>query len=276
MRPGAPGRIGVLHPFPSLLDGIATGLIALLAGGTLPIALMAGTAMALLQTSIGATNDLCDIGHDRVARPQKALPSGLVAPRHVATYAVLASVAGLALALHLGWLAFSIGAAGFAVGLAYDVWLNRTAWSWLPYAIGLPLLPAFAWAAARAGLPPGVASLMILGAVAGAALSLGNGLVDLEDDAVAGRGGLALRLGAVRAWGALAVLYALLLVVAALDVIAATTRPLALSAFLAGAVSIIAGALGSRAASPPLRERAWELQGIGVVLLAVAWLVASA
>ena len=96
MRPGAPGRIGVLHPFPSLLDGIATGLIALLAGGTLPIALMAGTAMALLQTSIGATNDLCDIGHDRVARPQKALPSGLVAPRHVATYAVLASVAGLA------------------------------------------------------------------------------------------------------------------------------------------------------------------------------------
>ena len=275
-RPGVPGPVGILHPFPSLLDGLATGLIALVAGGALPSALMAGIAMTVIQTSIGATNDLCDIEHDRVARPRKVLASGLITPRLVATYAVLAAVAGLAIALRLGSLAVTLAAAGLAVGLVYDVWLNRTRWSWVPYAVGLPLLAAFAWSAARGTLPPGMPALMVLGAVAGAALSIGNGLVDLDDDAAAGRGGLAFRLGAARAWGVLLVLYAILLAVAAVDVVASAPGRLAVATLSLGAVAVAAGAFASRSGTPPVRERAWEVQGIGVVLVALAWLVTSA
>jgi 4-hydroxybenzoate polyprenyltransferase len=33
------------------------------------------------------------------------------------------------------------------LGIAYNVWLKRTAWSWLPYALALPLLPIWVFVA---------------------------------------------------------------------------------------------------------------------------------
>ncbi len=275
-RPGVPGPIGILHPFPSLLDGAAAAALALLAGGTLPVALAAGAAMTLIQTSIGAVNDLADVDHDRVARPQKALVSGRIPRGAVLGYATVAALSGLALAFGLDPLAALLAAGGLTAGLAYDVWLNRTAWSWVPYAVGLPLLPAYAWAAAVGRLPAGMPALVGLGAIAGAALSLGNGLVDLEDDRAVGRGGLALRLGAPVANRVLDVLYAVLVVIAAGYVLTAMPAgTYAEASFTLAVPVIVVGALGSRSRSSTWRERAWEAQGIGVVLLALAWLAAA-
>ena len=42
---------------------------------------------------------------------------------------------------------------GLAVGYAYDLVAKGTAWSWLPFALGLPLLPLFGWYGATGGLP---------------------------------------------------------------------------------------------------------------------------
>jgi 4-hydroxybenzoate polyprenyltransferase len=231
--------------------------------------------MGLLQTSIGATNDLCDVEHDRLARPEKPLPSGAVARGAAASYAAVAAMTGLGISFGLGPLPGAIAVAGLATGLAYDVRLNRTRWSWLPFAVGLPLLPAFGWAAATSTLPAGLPVLLVLGAVAGAALALANGLVDIEDDASAGRGGLAYSLGRRRARNLLPVLHVVLLLGAGWVLAAGTRPPVALAAFTAGAALIVGGAFGSGSASPAMRERAWEAQAVGVATLALAWLAGT-
>ncbi len=175
----------------------------------------------------------------------------------------------------LGPLPGGIAVAGLATGLAYDAWLNRTSWSWLPFAVGLPLLPAFGWAAATGALPAGLPALLALGAIAGAALALANGLVDIEDDAAAGRGGLAYSLGRSRARNVLPVLQVVLLLVAGQVVAGGTRPPASLAAFALGVPLILGGMLGSRSVSATMRERGWEAQAVGVALLAIAWLAAT-
>ena len=274
-RPILPAPLALLHPFPSALDAVAAAAVSIVAGAGVATSCGVALAMGLIQTSIGSANDLFDIGHDRLAQPAKPLPSGRVGRRFATGYAILAGIGGLVVARALGPLPAAVAAGGFATGLAYDAWLNRTAWSWLPYALGLPLLPAFGWAAARQQLPAGFATLVVLGSVAGAALAIGNGLVDLEADAAAGGGGLACRLGRRRAWPMLVVLHALLLAAAG-AVVAGGTRAPASWVFLLLAVAVIVlGVILGHAQSIARRELGWEAQAVGVALLALAWLVAS-
>ena len=274
-RPVLPGPLALLHPFPSGLDAVAAAAVAIVAGGGVATSGGVALAMALMQTSIGSANDLFDTGHDRLAQPRKPLPSGRVDRRFATGYAILAGLGGLAVAWALGPLPAAVAIAGFAAGLVYDAWLNRTAWSWLPYAVGLPLLPAFGWAAARQQLPDGFAALVLLGTVAGAALAIGNGLVDLEADAAAGGGGLACRLGRRRAERLLVLLQALLLAAAGALVVVGTRAPASMALLLLAVPAIVLGVILSRAPSITRRERGWEAQAVGVALLAIAWLVAS-
>ena len=62
------GLIRLVHPFPILLDGVATGAVAILAGGDYWIAVRLGLAMLALQASIGALNDLLDAPLDGVVQ----------------------------------------------------------------------------------------------------------------------------------------------------------------------------------------------------------------
>jgi 4-hydroxybenzoate polyprenyltransferase len=270
-----PAPLALLHPFPSALDAVAAAAVAIVAGAGLVTSCGVALAMALIQTSIGSANDLFDSGHDRLAQPGKPLPSGRVGRRFATGYAILAGIGGLLVARALGPLPAAVATAGFAAGLAYDAWLNRTAWSWLPYALGLPLLPAFGWAAARQQLPADFATLVALGSVAGAALAIGNGLVDLEADAAAGGGGLACRLGRRRAERVLVVLQALLVAAAGAVVAGGTRAPASMALLLLAVPMIVSGVLLSWAQSIARRELGWEAQAVGVALLALAWLSAS-
>ncbi len=72
----APYRL--VHPFPSVLDAIVTGLLAALAGGGAAVVGMLAVAMLLLQFSIGTVNDLADAAADAVAKPWKPIPAGVV------------------------------------------------------------------------------------------------------------------------------------------------------------------------------------------------------
>jgi 4-hydroxybenzoate polyprenyltransferase len=168
-----------------------------------------------------------------------------------------------------------VATAGFAAGLAYDARLSRTAWSWLPYAIGLPLVPAFGWAAARQQLPAGFPALIALGSLAGAGLAIANGLADLDADAATGGGGLALQLGRRASWRLLVVFQTALMLLA-IGVMIAGRPGLTSILPLALAIPVIAlGVVASRATTAAVRERGWEAQAVGVALLAVAWLTAT-
>lgn len=268
----------LVHPFPSLLDGAVVALIALVAGGGLSTALVLGISMTCLQFAIGTVNDIVDAPFDEGIRTGKPIPDGVVSPGRAFQVAAVAAVAGLVLALVGGPGLVLLALVGLGIGMAYDLWAKGTTLSWLPFAIGVPLLPVYGWYGATGEIPGLFLVLVPAAANAGTALAVSNAIVDMERDEEAGNRSIALALGPGRASG---VVLALQIVVAILAV--GTTAVLGaptgwVVAVLAAALVPLGGAvLGIAAATREgtgLRELAFEAQAVGTGLLAVAWLCA--
>jgi 4-hydroxybenzoate polyprenyltransferase len=240
-------------------------------------------AMLGLQISIGALNDLVDASRDASTKPGKPIPRGTA----TRTAALAISGDGLLLAVLLvlqsGPAALGVLAACAACGYAYDLRLSRTALSWLPLAVALPLVPVFAWVGATGAIPAALLPIVPAGILAGAGLALANGLADLERDRSVGAATAAVRLGFGRAW----IVQAALLAGAVAVVVASrpgllTIGPGAGAVVGSGVVVIGLGilALGMGLAAHGLgrgggaqrRERAWELEAIGIALVAAGWL----
>lgn len=238
--------------------------------------------MLALQVSIGALNDVADEHLDRSEKPRKPLAAGLLDGRSAAIVAGLALGIGLSLSAASGFAALLVAAAGVSLGYAYDLRLSRTAWSWLPLALALPLLPVHAWLGATGEVPPGLLTLAPTAVLAGSALAIANGLVDAERDRRAGRGAIAVRLGPRRAW----LVHAFLLVDVAL--LAAFVAPevrfgapellgiLRSWGLGVGVAALGVGAMILRSADPGVRERAWELEAVGIAAVGVGWLAGTA
>lgn len=265
----------VVHPFPSILDGLATFAIGFAAGGPPATALRLGIAMTLLQFAIGAANDLVDAPRE-LDRADKPLASGAVSSRAASAIAIACGFAGLALAAASGPAVLALAAAGLGVGLAYDLGLKRTPWSWLALAVAIPLLVVFAWYGATGMIDPPLVVLLPAAGFAGASLGLGNALVDPEHDRAAGLRTAAVALGAVAAWRV-----ALVLLLATVAV--ATTSLAWLGAHLEAVVAAIASgaaAVGGLALMCDRRvgrrERGWELQAVGVASLGAVWVAGVA
>ena len=190
--------IRLLHPFPSLVVTAVTLGMAFLADSSPPFATVAMLGMGMLcyQFCIGISNDVVDAADDAMSKPWKAIPRGVI-PRRIAV-ALAAGLAGAGLLITSGlpfgsWL---IGIAGLACGLAYDVQLKRTAWSWLPFAIAFPLIPAWTFTALDRWEPL-LWWVFPLGAVLGFALHLANQAPDVPKEQHIR--GVAHRLGTERA-----------------------------------------------------------------------------
>lgn len=268
----------LVHPFPSLLDGAVVAIVALVAGGGYLVAFVIGVSMTCLQFAIGAVNDIVDAPFDEGLRLGKPIPDGVVSPGRARLVAAAAATIGLALALAVGPGQLLLALVGLGIGLAYDLWAKGTTLSWLPFAIGVPLLPIYGWYGATGEIPGLFLIVVPAAANAGTALAIANAIVDMERDEDAGNGSIALALGPGRAAGVVLVLQ---LVVAFLAV--ATTAVLGAPtgwflAVLAAALVPLGGAvLGVAAAAREatgLRELAFEVQAVGIGLLAVAWLCA--
>lgn len=234
-------------------------------------AVLLGASMTLLQFGIGATNDVIDAPRDAGRKAGKPIPAGLVSSGGARSVAAVSFAGGVGLATLVGPAVAALSLAVIGIGLAYDLLLKGTAWSWLPFAVGIPILPVYGWLGA-AGTLPGVFTILLPVAVAGgAALAIANSLVDVERDRAAGAGSIAMSLGIERAWLVGTVL--VLGVVAIAVGWAMSTRGVgaALLVAAAGVVPLAAAGLGLDA-DPARRERAWQLQAVGLGLLAVVWL----
>jgi 4-hydroxybenzoate polyprenyltransferase len=228
--------------------------------------------MTALQAGIGVVNDVVDAPADAVAKPAKPIPAGLVSRAAAMGLAAAAMLLGLGLSAGSGWGTVLIALAILAVGLAYDLRLKGTAWSWLPFAVGIPILPVYAWYGAVGTVPAEFGVLIPAAVAAGAALAIGNARADLERDAASGVASIATRLGQRAAWAWQVVLFVAIAVAAVVSVAAwgGGAGGVALVA-AAGLVPVLAAA-AARDAGPGGRERAWEVEAIGVAVLAVAWL----
>ena len=266
----------LVHPFPSILDGLVVALVAVVAGGSVPVALGLGLSMTLIQFAIGTVNDIVDARRDAGHKPGKPIPAGLVSIRAAWAVAVACAAGGLAIAILGGPWLVALGVVGLAIGLAYDLWAKGTTLSWLPFAVGIPLLPVYGWYGATGALPGLFLVLVPAAANAGTALAIANAIVDMERDEEAGAHSIALALGPTRAGWLVVGLHAVVAVLALGTAIVLGAPTGWVVAILLAAVAPLAGAvLGLVAAQRPAgawRELAWEIQAVGTGLLAVAWL----
>ena len=146
MRVVAWGLLRLVHPFPSALDAVVTLVLARIAGASLDRAALLAISMLAIQFSIGAANDVVDAPADAVAGRGKPLVDGQPSRQRLAVgVAATLGPAGVALAVVAGPAPALVAAVGYGIGLAYDLRLKATAWSWLPFAAGIPLLPVYAW-----------------------------------------------------------------------------------------------------------------------------------
>jgi 4-hydroxybenzoate polyprenyltransferase len=240
----------------------------------------ARTAIAMLglQLSIGALNDLIDAPRDAATKPGKPIPRAAVTTGEARAIAAGGFALALALTVPIGLTAAGILLLCAACGYAYDLRLSRTALSWLPLSIALPLVPAFAAASSTGSVPPSVLAVVLPGAIAGAGLSLANGLADLERDESEGRITAAVRLGPWLGWvfQAALVAVAILILVVESSVLDPTGLGRSGPGLAAGSLALAAGVLAGWGGGPARRERAWELEAVGVAVVAAAWFIGHA
>jgi 4-hydroxybenzoate polyprenyltransferase len=268
------GHVRLTHPFPSLLDGLVAGAAALAAGGDPPAAVRLGLSMVLLQGSVGSLNDAIDAPSDAGRKPGKPIPAGLVQPRTAMGIAAIAGLAGVLLAVPSGPATVALAVGLLGLGYAYDLWFKGTAWSWLPFALAIPLFPTYGWLGAAGTLPPVWAVLLPTAVLAGTALALANATVDVERDRAAGLESVATRLGRGRSrWLNLGLLAAVWSLATATLWVTGQLVPWGLAG-LVGGLAAAAGWVSLGADDPHARERGWEAQAIGVALLAAGWLAA--
>ena len=230
--------------------------------------------MFALQAAIGSVNDIADADRD-LAKPGKPIPAGLVSAGQAAVVAIGAIVVGLVLAVPSGLPTVAIALLGLAIGLLYDLRLKGTAWSWLPFAIGVPLLPVFAWIGATGELPRTFVILVPAAFAAGTALAIANAVADVDRDRASGVGSVAVALGRRVAWRLHAVLLLIVFGVALGSLTLgqrAGPGALALAAVAAGGLLVAAGGGMSLSEGAERRERGWELEAVGIGVAALGWI----
>ena len=260
----------VLHPFPSLLNTALVFGLAEVAHASLSAAALLALGMLGLQLCIGVTNDLVDEPLDARTKPWKPIPAGLISARTARYAAALAAVVGLAAAAFSGIIPVVLWCVMLGAGLLYDLRLKPTVFSWACYSVAFAALPVYAWFGAAGTLPPQLQLVVPLAVLAGPALQLSNGLIDLESDKGAGTSSLAIRLGRRRA---LAIMAILLLVIHGLAWLTLAALSAQVNLILgAGSLAALAGFILSARAPERDRQAGWSLQAVSICLVALGWL----
>lgn len=230
--------------------------------------------MTLLQFSIGALNDLRDRHADSRAKPDKPIPAGRVSVGGARIVTVLGAALGLVLAAASGLAVLVLAVLVLGIGYGYDLALKGTAWSWLPFAVGIPLLPVYGWLGAVGVLPPAFLVLVPVGVLEGAALAVANALVDEERDRAAGVSSIATALGRGASGALVVVLQSVVVVVAVAAALVAGLPVGWLALVLGSGTVVVGGALvaAPAGAAPRTRSAAWTVQAAGAAALVVSWL----
>lgn len=228
--------------------------------------------MVCLQAAIGALNDIVDAPRDAGLKPGKPIPAGLVAPATARLVVVGGAALGIGLSLPSGPATVTVAILVLIIGGLYDLRFKGTPWSWLPFAIGIPLLPVYAWLGAAGPLPLAFAILVPAAALAGAALAIANALADVERDRTAGVRSVATGLGPRRAWAVHAALHAAVVGLALTGLAWLGDLGAGLIPVLGGAAVVAVGVALSASQQARWRERAWELEAVGVGLVGAAWI----
>ncbi|ROR74434.1 UbiA family prenyltransferase [Bogoriella caseilytica] len=234
------------HPGPSLVVTALAAALAIAAEIELWRTVLLTLAVFAGQLFVGFSNDAFDARRDReVGRDDKPLARGEITVHTVWVAALFCLLLALGLSAPLGVGLLTAHALALASAWSYNATLKATAFSIAPFILSFGLFPSFATLTAE---PSQFAPMWawVAGGAFGAAVHLTNVLPDLDDDARTGIRGLPHRLG---------------------------VRPsvvLAATAVIAGAIAVLIGPAGAKAAE--VNTTSWLFFGLisAVALLAVA------
>ena len=259
------------HPLPTLLNAVAAAALATVAGAGPSAAGLVALTMLGVHTCIGASNDYLDRHRDR-GRPEKPIASGALPPSAGLLLTAVGITMGLVAAAQVSTLTFALAVTGALVGATYNVWLKHTALSWLPFALGVSIIPAFAWSTVSSVLPTPILTLSLISLPGGAALALQNSLADRALDLQSGMRSAVVRLGERTAFGLLALLH-LVSLTALLAFAPGNTSPTTLAA---AALLLAIGVACSATRSRWARQRGWEISAAALAVAALSVALATA
>ena len=99
-------------------------------------------------TSSYVFNDCCDIDVDRIAMPNRPLPSAVLSKREAQIWALLLFIFSAAVALYLNLESFVVLALATAMITIYSAWAKRsTPFSWIFVGLSFGLVPLGVWLA---------------------------------------------------------------------------------------------------------------------------------
>ncbi|MHB8644948.1 MAG: UbiA family prenyltransferase [Thermomicrobiales bacterium] len=268
------GYCRLIHPFPVAMNAVAAVAFASLAVHGWPggwAVLLIAAAIIGSQATVGVVNDLRDRDLDAVAKPDKPLIAGRVTVRGAACLGTVMLAMALVAGLAIGRRSLLFVVAMTAAGLIYDLWLKRTALSFLPYIFGLPLLPIWAWICVREA-PPRLWLTYPLGVLVGFGLHLANALPDAERDRVGGIRGIVQVVGRPSALMLCLGSFALTIVIVL--ALTAARRDVAVFVLIGGAAVFLLGATASAIFRPTTEtlQRNWGLLIGCAIAIAAAWL----
>ena len=162
------------------------------------------------QFSVGWVNDVIDARLDRtVGRSEKPIVAGTLETSSLKVPIAIALILVVPLSiLAAGWIGGLAHIAAVGSAHIYNVYLSRTVWSWVPYAVSFSLLPFFVAQAGSRVLWPEL-PMILLFALVGVIAHLLNALPDIAIDREGGKGGLVVSLGRQKSLLLFAVLFAL-------------------------------------------------------------------
>lgn len=206
------GYIAATH-FPQALAMVLLMTVACaLCGGSWSSVSLVFLASGAGQATVGWTNDVHDAAADRAAgRVTKPTVRGDLKPDDLRLPILVSATLTIPLSVFAaGWVGGAAHIAAVASALAYNFFLARTVWSWVPYAVSFALMPLFIAHASSPTLWP-TSSVVALSVLIGVTAHLLNAIPDIDIDRDTGWGGLAVSLGKRRSM----ILAAVLVVAAA-------------------------------------------------------------
>ena len=121
------GIIKIIRPSNVLISGLTISVAVLIFGGEgfdiLRLALMAGIVGVLIDAGANVINDFFDVEIDRINKPHRPIPSGLVSKRFALFIYFVCTILGLLVASFLNKMAFMIV---FFSSVAIFLYINLT------------------------------------------------------------------------------------------------------------------------------------------------------
>jgi 4-hydroxybenzoate polyprenyltransferase len=198
----AEGFFLLSHPGPVLLHIIAVTLFTLLAAWPTFLwrtIILVIAAHAAMQLSIAFLNDYCDRYLDARSKRSKPIVRGLVRPNEALCAGLLMIVVMLILLIPLNFLALLISLAYLVLFQGYNLGLKSTPLSGIIFAVGMPLIPLYAFAGVG-HIPSFFIWLLPVGFLLGVVINVSNSIADIEEDAAHGAKTLAVVLGVRRSF----------------------------------------------------------------------------